>query len=164
MHARREEIVREHVASENRHDFDATLRTFARPRYEVVASGETHDGERAVRAFLDETYAAFPDMSLEHRALHHAGDAVIVEATFRGTQRGPYRGLPATMKRVEYAMCNVFVFERDELVCERLYFDRLALLIQLGIASDPLSIRGRVAMAINHPITLARAFLLNRGG
>jgi steroid delta-isomerase-like uncharacterized protein len=159
---RREEIVREHVASENRHDFEATLRTFARPRYEVVAAGETHDGERAVRAFLEETYAAFPDMSLEHRALHHGEHAVIVEATFTGTQRGRYRGLPATHRRVEYAMCNVFVFEGDDLVCERLYFDRLALLTQLGIASEPLSLRGRVAMAINHPITIARAFLRAR--
>jgi len=32
----REAVVLEHIESENRHDFDATVRTFSHPRYEVT--------------------------------------------------------------------------------------------------------------------------------
>src|SRR5205807_8669212 len=41
LRAQRESLVREHMESENRHDFEATLATFAHPRYELIASGET---------------------------------------------------------------------------------------------------------------------------
>ena len=40
LRARREAVVREHMESENRQEFDVTLRTFAHPRYELIATGE----------------------------------------------------------------------------------------------------------------------------
>ena len=40
LRERREALVREHMESENRHEFDVTLRTFAHPRYEIVPTGE----------------------------------------------------------------------------------------------------------------------------
>ena len=36
LRARRDAVVREHMESENRHEFDVTLRTFAHPRYELI--------------------------------------------------------------------------------------------------------------------------------
>jgi steroid delta-isomerase-like uncharacterized protein len=157
--AKREAIVREHVASENRHDFAATVATFATPRYEVMPTGEHHDGGAQVKSFLEETFAAFPDMQLATHALHHTDAGVIVEAELTGTHLGAWRGLPATGRRVAYRMCNVFVFEDDRLVCERLYFDMTGILRQLGIASDPTSLRGRLEIALTHPLVLAQAFL-----
>jgi hypothetical protein len=32
------------MESENRHEFDVTLGTFDHPRYEIIATGEVHDG------------------------------------------------------------------------------------------------------------------------
>jgi hypothetical protein len=46
LRERREALVREHMESENRHDFDATLATFQHPRYELIATGDVYDGER----------------------------------------------------------------------------------------------------------------------
>ena len=40
----RERIVREHMESENRHEFDVTMATFEHPRYEIVPTGEVYDG------------------------------------------------------------------------------------------------------------------------
>jgi hypothetical protein len=40
MRKKREAIVREHMDSENRHEFDATLDTFEHPRYELIATGD----------------------------------------------------------------------------------------------------------------------------
>jgi hypothetical protein len=56
-------------------------------------------------------------------------------------------------------MGGCLVFEDDRLVCERLYFDRLHILLQLGIAHDPASRLGAVATLLNHPMTLARILL-----
>ena len=70
--AAREALVREHMESENRHDFDATIATFSHPRYELMASGEIFDGEDEVRAYFARTRAAFPDQRNELRALRQS--------------------------------------------------------------------------------------------
>jgi steroid delta-isomerase-like uncharacterized protein len=155
---RRHAIVLAHTESENAHDFGATVRTFARPRYEVAPTSEEHEGTSAVEDFLLETCRAFPDMHLEIRAIHHADDAVVVESTFSGTHLGAWRGLPPTGRVVRYAMCNVFVFEDDSLVCERLNFDMLTVLRQLGLADDPTSRRGRLFAVLCHPVVVGSAF------
>ena len=75
--------------SENRHEFDATLDTFDHPRYELIATGEVYDGTEEVSGYYDDTRRAFPDQRNELLALHHADDAVLVEAVVRGTHKGP---------------------------------------------------------------------------
>jgi hypothetical protein len=56
-------------------------------------------------------------------------------------------------------MLNLFLFEDDGLVCERMYFDLLTPLRQIGIARDPTSLAGRIGAALNHPLTVSRALL-----
>src|SRR5258707_14118160 len=93
LRAKREAIVREHMASENVHDFATTLATFDHPRYEIVATGDVYDGAEAVDAYFRETRAAFPDQRNELIALHHADDAVIAEFNLNATHRGRFRGV-----------------------------------------------------------------------
>jgi steroid delta-isomerase-like uncharacterized protein len=157
LQQRREEIVREHMESENRHEFDATLETFDHPRYELIGTGEVHDGPEEVMAYFEESRTAFPDQRNELLSLHHAEDAVIVEAMVYGTHDGPLRGLPPTGRKYELQICAVFVFEEDRLVCERVYFDPNKILRDLGIADDPTSLRGRVTAAATHPLMIGRA-------
>jgi steroid delta-isomerase-like uncharacterized protein len=154
---KREAIVVEHMESENRHEFGLTLETFDRPRYELIATGDVHDGRREVAAYFEETRTAFPDQRNELLALHHGDEAVIVEAMLYGTHLGPFRGLPPTGREFEMRFCALFLFEEDRLVCERVYFDAGTILRQLGIAHDPLSIKGRLATVVNHPLTIGRA-------
>jgi len=155
----RERIVREHMESENRHEFDVTLATFHHPRYEIVPTGDVFDGEEEVARYFAETRAAFPDQRNRLVALHHADDAVIVEFDLLGTHRGNFRGLPATGRAFECRTLALFIFDEDRLVCERVYFDSATILRQLGIAHDPLSLRGRVATVLNHPRTVGGALL-----
>jgi steroid delta-isomerase-like uncharacterized protein len=161
LRARREAIVVEHMESENRHEFDLTLDTFEHPRYELIATGEIHDGEREVAAYFEETRIAFPDQRNELIAMHHGEDAVIVEAMLYGTHLGPFRGLPPTGRGFEMQFCALFLFDADRLLCERVYFDVATILRQLGIAHDPLSVRGRVATVFNHPLTIGQAVARN---
>jgi steroid delta-isomerase-like uncharacterized protein len=159
LRRRREDIVREHMESENRHQFDVTMETFHHPRYELIATGDVYDGPEEVARYFEETRTAFPDQRNEPIALHHADDAVLVEAMLYGTHDGPFRGLPPTGRSFEMRFLAVFVFDQDQLVCERVYFDAATILRQLGIAHDPLTMRGRLATVANHPLTVGRALL-----
>jgi steroid delta-isomerase-like uncharacterized protein len=159
LRAKREAIVREHMESENVHDFDTTMATFHHPRYELIATGEVHDGAQAVGRYYAETRAAFPDQRNELIALHHADDAVMAEFTLKGTHKGAFSGLPPTGRAFECRMLAMFVFEEDRLVCERVYFDSATILRQLGIAHDPTTLKGRVATVVNHPLTIGGALV-----
>lgn len=130
---RREAIVREHMESENDHDYDATIDTFGHPRYEIVPTGDVYDGEEEVRKYFEDTRAAFPDQRNELIALHHTDAGVIVEFFLRGTHEGPLRGIPPTGKPFECRSVAFFLFEDDRLVCERAYFDAATILSQLGL-------------------------------
>jgi steroid delta-isomerase-like uncharacterized protein len=157
----REHIVREHMESENRHEFEATLATFRHPRYELVPTGDVYDGAASVRRYYEETRAAFPDQRNRLLALYSAEDAVIVEFVLEGTHLGSYRGLPPTGRAFSCQMTGLFLFDKGgrEIVCERVYFDAVTILRKLGIAHDPLTLRGRVLTIVNHPITVGGAVL-----
>jgi steroid delta-isomerase-like uncharacterized protein len=161
---RREAVVREHMESENRHEFDVTLGTFGHPRYEIIPTGDVFDGDAEVMAYFDETRTAFPDQRNRLLELYHADDAIIVEFDLMGTHLGAFRGLPATGKAFTNRTLAIFAFapDTDRIICERVYFDSAAILRQLGIAHDPLTLRGRVATVLNHPITIGRALVRAR--
>ena len=162
VRARREAVVREHMESENVHDFDTTIATFEHPRYELVATGDVYDGEEAVRGYFAESRTAFPDQRNELVALHHADDAVIVEFDLLGTHLGPLRALPPTGRAFRCRMCAHFVFEDDRLVTERVYFDQLTIMRQLGLAHETTSLAGRATMLLSHPLTIGRALARRR--
>ena len=127
----REAIVREHMESENRHEFDVTMSTFGHPRYEIVPTGDVYDGEEEVARYFEESRRAFPDQRNELIAMHHADDAVIVEFTLKGTHLGPLRGFEPTGREFSCRMIAVFEFEGEGIVCERVYFDAATILAQL---------------------------------
>lgn len=156
---KREELVREHMDSENRHEFDATIATFERPRYELIGTGEVYDGAQEVERYFEETRRAFPDQRNELLALLHTDDAVVVEAVVRGTHKGPLRNLPPTGREFELPILAIFLFDGDKLICERVYFDQATVLRQLGVARDPLSLTGRLQTLVGHPWTIGRGMV-----
>ena len=151
--------MREHMDSENRHEFDATLDTFDHPRYELIGTGEVHDGPEEVMRYFEDSRRAFPDQRNELLALHHADDAVLVEAVVRGTHLGRLGGLPPTGRSYELPILAVFMFDGDKLICERVYFDSNTVLRQLGVARDPLSLTGRLGTLTSHPLTIGRGLV-----
>jgi steroid delta-isomerase-like uncharacterized protein len=159
LRRKREAIVREHMDSENRHEFDDTLDTFDHPRYELIATGEVHDGPEEVMQYFQDSRTAFPDQRNDLLALHHADDAVLVEAVIRGTHLGRLGGLPPTGRSYELPILAIFMFDDDKLVCERVYFDANTVLRQLGVARDPLSITGRLGTLVSHPLTIGRGLV-----
>src|SRR5437763_16881661 len=135
LRARREAVVREHMESENRHEFDVTMGTFDHPRYEIVPTGDVYDGAEEVARYFAETRTAFPDQRNELIRMHHADDAVIVEFDLRGTHEGALRGIPPTGRA--FTCRTLAIFERDGegagCVCDRVYFDTGTILSQPGL-------------------------------
>ncbi len=133
LRAARDTVIREHMGAENRLDFDAAIGTFAHPRYELVATGQTFDGEAAVRGYYTASRHAFPDQRNEIQTLRHADDAVIVEFDLLGTHRGEFGGFAPTGREFRCRMAAIFEFDGDRITCERVYFDAATILRQLGL-------------------------------
>jgi steroid delta-isomerase-like uncharacterized protein len=130
---RRLDVVREHMESENRHEFDVTMATFDHPRYEIVPTGEVYDGPEEVAKYFETTRNAFPDQRNENSTLHVADDAVIAEFDLLGTHEGELRGIPPTGRTFSCRCCAIFEFGSgsDHIVCERVYFDTATIARQL---------------------------------
>ena len=159
LRVRRHAVVMEHMTAENAYEFERCIGAFAHPRYEIVPTGEVWDGHDGVHVLLRENRTAFPDFHFAPTATHHADEAVIVEGRFTGTHGGPWRGLPATGRKIDFRLIIVFAFEGDRMVCERTFFDLGTILRQLGVARDPNSLAGRLATMLNHPWTVSGAYL-----
>ena len=161
----REKTVLAHFEAENQHDIAATLATFKSGSARTELPGEVADGPDAVADAYRELFTALPDMrfsDITPGSLCHQGDRVILESRVQGTHDGPYRGLPPTGRRIDLPLVAIFEFDGTDLLCERAYFDRLAMLMQLGVARDPNTRVGRVMTLLNHPVMIARAALRSR--
>lgn len=137
---RRIRTVREHMALEITHDWDAVIATFEHPRYELYGSGVVFDGEESVRRYFKASRVPFPDQGNEIIAIAHADDTVLVEFWLTGTHLGPLRladrTVEATGKAFRVRMAATFEFApgSDKIVAERPYFDQGAVARALGLA------------------------------
>ena len=156
LRRKRESLVREHMDSENRHEFDATLETFHHPRYELVATDDVYDGTEEVERYFEETRRAFPTSETSCSPFTTPMTPCSSRPWSAGPTWGPLRSLPPTGREFELPILSIFVFEEDKLICERVYFDQNTLLRQLGIARDPLSVTGRLETLVGHPLTIGR--------
>jgi steroid delta-isomerase-like uncharacterized protein len=136
LRAARDTVIREHMAAENRLDFDSAIATFDHPRYELVGTGQVFEGEEQVRKYYAASRAAFPDQRNEINALRHADDAVVVEFDLLGTHLGTFAGFDPTGRTFRVRMAAIFEFDGDRITCERIYFDSGTLLRQLGLSGD----------------------------
>ena len=134
------QTVRDHMALECVHDWDAVIATFQHPRYEMYGAGTVFDGEAAVRAYFAASRTPFPDQGNEIIAIAHGGDTVLVEFWLTGTHLGPLklpdRTVEPTGKAFRVRMAATFEFApgSDKIVCERPYFDQGAVVRALGLA------------------------------
>lgn len=137
---RRIENVRQHMALEITHEWDAVIATFEHPRYELYGTGAVFDGEEAVRKYFHASRIPFPDQANEVIAIAHDGESVLVEFWLTGTHLGPLKVGKETIEptgrafRVRMAASFEFAPGSDKIVCERPYFDSGAVVRALGLA------------------------------
>ena len=146
--ARRLEVLDAHFKSEIDHDWDACLATFRDvPRYEIVATGQVHEGRDAVVAYHRNQRTAFPDQRHEHVRMHVADDdTVISEFDLLGTNTAEFLGQPPTGQAFRVPVIAVFTFDGDRITNERVYLDGASLLRQIG-HEDLLPLAGTTAFS-----------------
>jgi steroid delta-isomerase-like uncharacterized protein len=154
-------IVEQHIRFENAHDLEGVLGTFGNvSRYDDESWGEHYEGRDGVRQFYEQLMKALPDLVIDVQHRHVTDDAIVLEVMIRGTQLGSWRGLPATGRRVDLALCAVYTFDGDDrLAGEKIYYDRGTVLRQLGVFHEPQSIAGQISILLTHPTTIARALV-----
>lgn len=131
LRKRRQDVVQMHIDAENSGNLDKMIESFHRPRYEVFPMGATFEGEQQVRELIGGLVAGFPDFHLTPTKVHHADEAVIVEARITGTHRAEWAGLPSKGNKLDLALVCIFDFEEDKLVNEKVFFDFAAVQRQL---------------------------------
>lgn len=153
-------IVEQHIRLENEHDLEGVLCTFGdTARYDDEPWDEHYQGRKGVRLFYEQLMKALPDLEIDVQRRHVADNAILVEVVIRGTHLGPWRGLPATGRRITFPLCGVYTFDSDDrLAGEKIYYDRGTVLRQLGIFHEPRSVVGQISILATHPATMARAF------
>lgn len=131
---RRLALLEEHFASEVDQEFERTIATFAgHPRYEIVPTGQVHDGEEAVLAYHRAQRGAFPDQRHENVRMHVADDDTIIsEFDLLGTNLGEFMGGAPTGKAFRVPVVAVFFFDGDRITNERVYLDLASMLTQIG--------------------------------
>jgi steroid delta-isomerase-like uncharacterized protein len=156
-------LVHQHVRLENEHHLEGVLSTFGEnAQYQDEAWGDRYTGRNGVRLYYEQLIAALPDLEIKILQEHVTEDNVLLEVLICGTHLGPWRGLPATGRRVEIPLCGIYTFDDDDrLAGERIYYDRASVLRQLGVFREPQTLGGRIGLLLNHPLAIARALFRN---
>ncbi len=112
------------------------------PDIEFVMPGLRLEGREAYGMMADGYWQAFPDLDIRVEAVHVSGDTVIEEGVFVGTHTGPLASptgevIPPTGRHVELPYVDLFTVRDDVVVSDRLMYDRMTMLEQLGLLPSP---------------------------
>jgi steroid delta-isomerase-like uncharacterized protein len=86
-----------------------------------------------VKDFFLMQLAGFPDLNFEAQDVFASGAKVVARVRYTGTHKGAFMGMPATGKRVDVQLIDMFQFGDDGRVHEHWgVIDALAMMQQLG--------------------------------
>jgi len=97
-----------------------------------IAAGSTMHGHDEFRAYMAETWEAFPDFTPGDATFISEGDRVAADLVIRGTHRGTFAGIPATGRAVSWRAAGFYELDPDGLVKQETFiYDSASLLAQL---------------------------------
>jgi steroid delta-isomerase-like uncharacterized protein len=132
-----------HVSAFNRHDLEAHSANETES-IEWTQPGVNIAGREAVAALQQALWTAFPDARIDLVTRVASADTVMSEEVLSGTHTGPFvtpgGTLPPSGRAVRMPFVTVQQIRDGKIAAERIYFDQLDFLGQLGIApADPAS-------------------------
>ena len=135
------ETARRYDAAFDERDTEARRARLTPDTELVMPGGMTFRGADQVVDVVQVFWEAVPDGKLTHEDEVVAGDTVMTEGTLTGTHTGtfrtPQREIPASGNRVTLRYASVKEIRDGKIASERLYFDQLELLQQLGVLPPP---------------------------
>ncbi len=95
-------------------------------------NAEPARGPQQIAKYIAEIRTAFPDFRIAFDETINEGDQFVYCWSCTGTHRGDFQGIPATGKKVQMTGVTLERISGGRVVQERVYFDRLSLLQQIG--------------------------------
>jgi steroid delta-isomerase-like uncharacterized protein len=140
------EVVRAHMAAEDRQDVEATLATFTDDcYYRVPGLGIELRGKDQIRAFYADTFAAIPDFRNADEHYYVADGTVFFEGLMEGTHLGTWAGWAATGRRFSAPLLvRIPIAPDGRLEAEIVYFDAAGVFMALGVLPPRQSTAERV--------------------
>jgi predicted ester cyclase len=132
-------LYRRVVEALNSHDLEAVGNCFD-PDCEVKTENVTLHGRVQLKAFLGALIDAIPDMTVTIHNMVLEGPLLVVEYTQSGTFTRPFRSqmgeVPPTGRPFVNHVMELNRIEGDQIVSSKLYADRLAQRIQMGLMPE----------------------------
>ncbi len=131
------ELVQQHYVHIADGDMDAASELFD-PNVETVTPGGTLKGIDEFRALGEAFNTAMEGMRHDIVRSFEVGDTIVVEAIFSGRHTGPMvtpeGTIPPSGNQVSFAYADFLQARDGKFVSHRIYWDNLALMVQLGVA------------------------------
>jgi steroid delta-isomerase-like uncharacterized protein len=129
------DVVKEHMAAEDRQDVDATLATFTDDcHYRVAGLGIELRGKDEIRRWYEELFAAIPDFRNSDERYWEADGQVFFGADIEGTHLGTWHGWAPTGRSFKSAILVRIPIAADGLMeAEITYNDSADIFMQLGV-------------------------------
>ncbi len=145
------EVVKAHMAAEDRQDLDATVATFTEQcYYEVPGLGIRLRGKDEIRRWYEDTFAAVPDLRNTDERYYESDGNVFFEANIEGTHLGSWAGWAPTGRRFRLPLLVRIPIAADGLIeAEIVHFDNAGLFMQLGILPRQGSAQERAMQAVH---------------
>ena len=134
------EVVKAHMAAEDRQDIEATVATFTEDcYYQVPGLGIELRGKDEIRRWYKESFAAVPDFRNTDERYYESDGNVFFEANIEGTHLGTWAGWAPTGRRFSLPILVRIPIARRRPDARRrsCYFDNAGLFMQLGILPQP---------------------------
>lgn len=119
----------------NKHDLKA-LEALMTDDYKLIEVARPKDlDKKAAMAGTKEMFSAFADVKMTPTTLWGAGDYVVIEGTFEGTNTGdlPSMGVKKTGKKVSSRFLEICKFENGKVKEDWLFYNGAAFAAQLGL-------------------------------
>ncbi len=97
---------------------------------------EAARGSQEIARYVAEVRTGYPDFKLEINDKVSEGNRLVTHWTCTGTHKGEFQGIPATGKRIKISGLALVRIENGKITEEHVYFDRLTMLEQLGVAPE----------------------------
>jgi steroid delta-isomerase-like uncharacterized protein len=89
--------------------------------------------KEGVKKFFLMQLAAFPDIHMAAEDVYGSGSKVVARVRYTGTNKGDFMGMPASGKRADVQLIDMFLFDDSGRVCEHWgVIDLMAMMQQLG--------------------------------
>jgi steroid delta-isomerase-like uncharacterized protein len=128
-----ETAIRREIGVLNQHDAAGVAAFYTEDVVFVdVSLDQPLRGRAAMKHYLEEFFAAVPDLRVEIRAVFGNERIATAEYDLSGTQRGALDGRPPTGKSFRLSAASVYDYDGQLFTRETFYWDSASMLRQLG--------------------------------